>query len=567
MRFILLILSFFLAGFGYGQYDTILNKTFAQKRPFLSHFYRKILKINDATFTGKQAIIDSLKTFGQKHHDESLVTEATLAQAWLQSLESQPRKLETKLMREFVASSIQKKDYISAARAYRMLGDMYWRIDENYELGFEYYFKNIEEGRLLSDEEYPEKMIDCATIGAAYYNFKEYPQAIVYLKEALTHKPPDKMAPIQSDLRNTIGLYYQKTGNLDSSDYYFNQVLQNETLRHEEWSGIAMGNLGYNQYLRGNYDEAIPLLEKDIAITEKYNNPHFGNKSIIWLANIYLSKHDIAKAEQMAMLSKSYIESKDLFDHCQFFYPLMSKLYSAKGDLKKGQLYLDSSLWAKDSVERKFSAMQLARAQQKAEATKQQQELVKLEQQKKNKILQRNALMVFVILLSILGFYIYRLIKRRHKQEQLVKDMTLEKKQQELAAAEQQLKDFTLHFQEKSRLLEELEVQLRLKGNEDQILVEQLRQSTLLTDDQWVSFRQVFEKVNSGYLLRLKEKLPDLTPGEIRYMALAKLQFSNKEMAAALGISHQTIRVTAHRLRKKLHLPEDGSLAELVSSI
>ncbi|MEK7225403.1 MAG: hypothetical protein AAB221_06945, partial [Bacteroidota bacterium] len=165
------VLFFLITSSGYGQYDSILHKTFIEKRPFLSNFYRKILKIHDADFPGKQAIIDELKAFGKKHHDESLITEAALAKAWLQSLESPPRKLETRLMREFIEASMKKKDYISAARAYRTLAELYWRIDENYELAFEYYFKNIEIGKLLTEDVYPEKMTDCASIGKAYYSF------------------------------------------------------------------------------------------------------------------------------------------------------------------------------------------------------------------------------------------------------------------------------------------------------------------------------------------------------------------------------------------------------------
>ena len=508
-----------------------------------------------------------MRKFGEQHKDESLVTEAALAKAWLQLIESEDKKLQTGLMEEFIASCMKKKDYISAARAYRALAEQYWRIDENYQLAFECHFKNIEVSKLLTEDVYPEKMSDYAKIGAAFYAFKEYSKAIIYLKQGLQYKPPYKLAPIQSDIRNTIGLYYQKTGNLDSSDYFFNQVLQNETLRHEEWRGIAMGNMGYNQYLRGNFAKAIPLLEQDIAIAAKYNNPEFANKSIIWLGEIYVKQNNIAKAAQMADEARQYIVSKDLFEQYQFLFPLLSKLYSVKGDLAKGQQYLDSALWAKDSVERKFSAMQLARAQQKIEAEEQQYKVSKLEADKRNKILQRNVLIGFLVLLFVLALYIYRLIKRRHKQEQLVKDMQLQKQQQELLTAEQQLKDFATSIQDKSRLLEQLEIQLQLKGNEDEKLLEQLRQTTLLTDEQWLNFRNVFEKVHSGYLTRLKEKLPDLTPGETRYMALAKLQFSNKEMAAALGISHQTIRVTTHRLRKKLHLPEDGSITELINSI
>jgi|CXWL01.1.fsa_nt_gi DNA-binding CsgD family transcriptional regulator len=567
MRFILSISFFFITCVGYGQYDSMLNKSFSAKRPLLVNFYENKLKIHEAAYSGKKTIIEELRIFGKKHDDPSLVTESDLAEAWLQSLESQGHNLQTRLMQEFIQSSVKNKDYISTARAHRMLGDLYWQKAENYQLAFENYFKNLETGKLLTDEEYPEKMVDYATIGYAFYSFKEYQQAILYLKEGLRHKPPNKLARVQSDIRNTLGLYYQKLDNLDSSDYYFNEILNNETVRHEEWKGIASGSLGYNQYRRGNYDKAIPFLKQDIAIAIKYNNPALAARSLVTFAGIYLKQNNIAEAEKLSLQAKQYIEGTKNFEPYEFLYPLLSKLYSAKGDFKKSQLYLDSSLWVKDSIERKFSTMQLARAQQKIESALRQQEISSLEQDKRNKITQRNILIGFLLLLSILALYIYQLIKRRHKQEQLVKDLYLEKKEKELLAAEQQLNDFALNFHAKSMLLEQLEAQLQLKGNEDKKLLEQLQQSTLLTDEQWSNFRQVFEKVHSGYLVRLKEKLPDLSPAEIRYMALAKLQFSNKEMAAALAISQQTVRVTAHRLRKKLHLPEEGSLAGLVDSI
>ena len=61
--------------------------------------------------------------------------------------------------------------------------------------------------------------------------------------------------------------------------------------------------------------------------------------------------------------------------------------------------------------------------------------------------------------------------------------------------------------------------------------------------------------------------MPELTPAEIRFMTLAKLNLSTKEMAASLGVSAQSVRVTRHRLLKKINLPEEGSLADLVNSI
>jgi tetratricopeptide (TPR) repeat protein len=568
MRLRSFIFLIFLSTVCHAQYEGMLHKTFKEKTPALVHFYGNVLKIMGPAFPGQDSIIASLRAFGKKHQDESLVAEASLAAAWMQAVQSPIGSLDDKGMLAFIEDQQQAKDAVSVARTWRMLGDQYWQKNHDYETALECYLKNIEAGKGLAEDVYPEKMYDYSSLGNIYYHFKEYRQAMVYLTQALTYEPPFTKAVIQSDIRNTLGLYYLKTGNLDSSDYYFNEILQNETDRHEEWKGIAMGNLGYNYFLRGQYAKAIPMLEQDMAIAAKYNTPHVANESIICLATIYLKQNNINRAEALARQAEQFIiEKKVHFDQYEFLYPVLSKLAAVKGDFVKSQVYLDSALFVKDSVAKKFNALQLARAEQKGESVRRHLQLAALEQEKASKTRQRNILIGFLLMLSGIAFYIYRLIQRKHKQEQLVKDLHLEKKETELSTAQQQLIDFTANFQEKAQLLEQLEAQLQSKGTEEAQLLEQLQQSTLLTDDQWTSFRQVFDKVHGGYLIRLKEKLPDLTPAEIRYMALAKLRFNNKEMASALGISQQTVRVTVHRLRKKLNLPEEGSLTELVESI
>ena len=104
-------------------------------------------------------------------------------------------------------------------------------------------------------------------------------------------------------------------------------------------------------------------------------------------------------------------------------------------------------------------------------------------------------------------------------------------------------------------------------GGADPELLQQLQQSTLITSEAWDQFTALFEKVHAGYLHRLRQKLPGLTPSETRFMALAKLNLNNKEMAASLGIGSNAVRNTWFRLRKKLGLPEEHSLEEFVATI
>ena len=161
--------------------------------------------------------------------------------------------------------------------------------------------------------------------------------------------------------------------------------------------------------------------------------------------------------------------------------------------------------------------------------------------------------------------YIYILQRKRFIQKQLINELELKQKQDELDYAAQQLNDYAASISEKNKMVEELESKLGTTVNVEALT--QLQQSTILTDEAWEHFRKLFEQVHSGYLIRLKEKLPDLSPAEIRFMVLAKLKFTNKEMGMALGISQHAVRMTWYRLRKKLNLPEEGSLEELVGRI
>ena len=115
----------------------------------------------------------------------------------------------------------------------------------------------------------------------------------------------------------------------------------------------------------------------------------------------------------------------------------------------------------------------------------------------------------------------------------------------------------------------------RLRGEMEQVndsqertgTINSLLESTILTEEDWKKFRQLFEKVYPGFFIRLKDKMLDLSPTETRLLALTKLQISPKDMSSMLGVSYDAIRKARQRLRKKINLPEEGGLEELVELI
>ena len=87
----------------------------------------------------------------------------------------------------------------------------------------------------------------------------------------------------------------------------------------------------------------------------------------------------------------------------------------------------------------------------------------------------------------------------------------------------------------------------------------------ILTHADWSAFKIYFEKAYPGYLLRLRNSFPSLSEAEERLFLFIKLKLTNKEAAAILGISVDSVRKTRTRLRKRLELGEDVNLEQYVA--
>ncbi|GAA4394604.1 hypothetical protein GCM10023187_00610 [Nibrella viscosa] len=66
---------------------------------------------------------------------------------------------------------------------------------------------------------------------------------------------------------------------------------------------------------------------------------------------------------------------------------------------------------------------------------------------------------------------------------------------------------------------------------------------------------------------RLRNKRPKLSLAESRFMALCKLNYSNRERAHRLGVSILPIRQHRSRLRRKLNIPVEVEIEELAATI
>lgn len=546
------------------QYKKLLHKTYAERRPDMYGYYLNELQWRYPDSLKALKLISDIHEIAVRNGDKDLDAESALM---LINYQCDRKLLPEEVLRARIDSFIdvakEKKILWLKARMESIGGITSFRKWRNYELAFRYFEQLYQTLQKLSIEEFPEKQICYYQMGIAYYDFGDLDNAIKYMKEGLRETPNPVRTGHKRLMLNTIALSYQTKGILDSAELYFNQALQAKLGNAEDrpWEGIIKGNLGYNEYLRHNYAAAKPLIQADIDDAIHFGDWGLAAGALTTMAAIDLEEGNVDKAQAEMDTARAYINTSGQYKRLARLYPLMSKLQSVRGNYKAASLYLDSTLVVKDSLSNQHNALLILRGRQQAELEATQD----LEADRAMRTMQRNLLIGFILLLLPFVIYIYYQQRRKYAQSQKIKDLQLEKKHSELEFATRQLENYARSISEKEKIVQELEEKLGNADNSEFLL--QLQQSTILTEEDWAKFKQLFEQVHIGFFGRLQEKLPGLSPAERRFMVLAKLKFNTREMAAALGVSSQSIRVTRHRLLKKINLPEDSSLDELVSMI
>lgn len=195
---------------------------------------------------------------------------------------------------------------------------------------------------------------------------------------------------------------------------------------------------------------------------------------------------------------------------------------------------------------------------------------LRIQNLEKEKIIAQNRLWLVVvsilIILLFVSLIVYRRISRsKMKEKELA--LELENSQKILQVKKKELKSYIVDLSQKNQLINELQQELSSESDKNEIQVAQLLNQKILTDEDWDKFKEKFSAIYPEFLPKLKLLSTSLTEAEIRLLVLLRLKLSGKEMAATLGISPQSVRVTKMRLKKKLQQENYESVEELLAEL
>lgn len=187
---------------------------------------------------------------------------------------------------------------------------------------------------------------------------------------------------------------------------------------------------------------------------------------------------------------------------------------------------------------------------------------------------------MFVLILLLFRTWGIRQTRRKEKEQHEASERELIKLRNEKLANEvehksQELANSTMSFIKKNEFLMELKTIIEKQKTElgsrypDKYYnyLNKKIDENISNQDDWQIFETNFERAHEQFFVKMQASFPELTSGDLRLCAYLRMNLSSKEIAPLLGISVRGVENHRYRLRKKMNLEHDDSLAHVINSI
>lgn len=394
----------------------------------------------------------------------------------------------------------------------------------------------------------------------------DFDQAFQYLSVAEQFiEATEEGAHHYTQVLSYLQTYWKRKKDFEKSLVYARKILH----FHQHFQVQNPQNQWWNQFWKGfiNIEIADLLSEQgDFVQSEQYANQGYAlsqsranapSKIVLFqsefdaLMVLISVKLKLGKLEEAnTLLQRALYLQQELEPQGQleYFKPLrlyrhLANYYERHADAAAALHYTHLAQNLQDSLDRKNDARKISQIQRKLDAKKYIERLQLLEKEKRLEQGLRYATTFILVLVSLIAYLVTQRLRDQRRQKEM-----------ELGIAQKDLHNLTQGFREKSELVENLRLEnekLSAQGKHSQYL-EQLTQATILTEEDWMRFRVVFEKVHPGFIAAQKEQFPELTQAETRLLVLEKLGLEIADMANMLGVNKNTIYQTRLRLRRKI---------------
>jgi len=468
-----------------------------------------------------------------------------------------------------------------------------YELQGNHSKSLEYSFRSLRIREELGDKQQIADQL-CG-IGISYWGQGESEKALEYLMNSLktvnTLEINFTNKQIKGSCFSNIGVVFlQQNNGSKALEYFFKALNIAKELDDRRLMATSLGNIGTIYFDQADYSKSLDYYTQSLKISTETDDKYATAMNFGKIGQIYNKQHKENEAEvyyQNALKIAIEIGDLELIKNQQ---KELADLYKKQKQWQKALEYYEQYITARDSIYNKENTKKALSAEMnfEFEKKKQAEKLITEATLSKKKIITNSIITILIlVIIFTIALLWQQLLKRKQDQQIFKTKQALNEKENALLKMENQqieteltsskkiLDNYTESLLKKNELLEQFNVELeKLKNLKSKEIYEEkidhldsLSKFSILTKDDWDKFKKLFEQVYKGFFVRLKEKLPDLTPAEIRIICLIKLKLDTKQIANILGISGHTVNITRYRLRKKINLQKEESIENIIDSI
>jgi len=522
--------------------DSLLNKTHAERYTLLRVFCGS-RSLSELDTVAVKLVFADIERFAKKRNDKDLVRELWHLRFYVRNAHYDREKRIQRLEQRYKRAKESGEPWEVFLSSWQF-GYSLRHTAEKIDVGL--YLLTEASETLNNGYRHPVEYYLNYALGALHYSYHDFNSAKKYFGRALESGERDTVHYMYSRVFNTLGMVYRKMNLLDSSDIYLNKALVTSMDEGDStMECIISGNLGENQYLRRNYDAAIPLFTKDANMAVANKDTGLASNALMLLADCYLAKGEPDKCWSFLEKGRDYAYKSGQYHRLKILYPILAKWHALKGEPALSARYTDSAMFVVDSLERIQSQVRVVPTDKLYEMNRLQ--IASIDQE--NQIQQLNMVVLGFFLLFVIALLLFQLYRTRTKLNEQRLEGENSQLQTDLTVARQRLDDF----------LESI--------TESAADPASLNSSTIITEDGWLNFKKLFDASFPGYLKRVIKRYPELTKGEHRLMCFLRLQMSNKDIATMLGVGQNAVQQLQRRTRRKINVETSEELAQLAQQL
>lgn len=455
-----------------------------------------------------------------------------------------------------------------------------------YDLALDHYLKSLKIFEKLNDSINISSLY--LSIGVFFRKQKNYAKALEYYQKSNAIESKIDHFECLAANYNNIGNVYSDLNKIDSAMIYYRRSLElyQQTGTDHQAAAIKV-NLGIQYEEKGDYVKAEKFYMEALEISRAEKDLQDEMIALTNIGFLYIKKKQYAKSADYFSKAKDLCEQLNDINWKTNIYEGLSQLEENRGNFESALRWNQKLLTLKDSIFNIEQKAVIEKMQARFELEQKEKEIIRLNKEKEIQQQKRLALMVIMVLSLLLGIILFiwqrsKLFKERKIAEQQEKilisenrklELEQEKIKSELAFRDKELTTFALHLVQKNEFLKHIEEVLQkvpsANSNTQKALKKvsfELHQNQLIGNE-LADFHIRLDEVNSQFFQHLESKFPQLTKKEKRLAALLRLGLTSKEISVLNHVGEQAIKMSRHRLRKRLSLDSSVNLTNFFKNL